>query len=68
MLNVEAAALRADGDFKDRRRERGSSRTINGEPERMQGQGQWLASQWQDDGANDGRPAPDADRYDVGHH
>ena len=49
----KAAARRADGDFKHRWREKGSTRTINGEPECVQGQGQGLAKQWQDDGAND---------------
>ena len=35
---MEAAAQRADGDFKDRRQERGSSRTIDDERDRVQGQ------------------------------
>ena len=61
MLFIEAAALRADGDFKDRRRERGSSRTIKGEHECVQGQGQGLASQCKDAGENDGGPDPDDD-------
>ena len=35
---MEAAAQRADGDFKDRRQEQGSSRTIDDERDRVQGQ------------------------------
>ena len=66
MLFVEAVALRADGDCKDRRQEQGSSRTIDGEHERVQGQG--LASQCQDDGDNDRRPAPNDDRQAEEHH
>ena len=66
MLFVEAVALRADGDCKDRRQERGSSRTIDGEHERVQGQG--LASPCQDDGDDDRRPALNDDRQAEEHH
>ena len=64
MLNVEAVALRADGDSRDRRRERDSSRTINGEPERVQGRGQGRASQHQGGGGDDSQPVTDADCRD----
>ena len=66
MLFVEAVALKADGDCKDRRRERGSSRTIDGEHERVQGQG--LESQCRDDGDDDRRPAIIDDHQADEHH
>ena len=65
---MEAVALRVDSDFKDRRWERGSSRTIYRERECVQGQGQGLASQHQDGGDNDGQPVPESDHHAAGHH
>ena len=47
-----------NGDSRDSRWERGSWRAITGEPNTRKGKG---ASQRQDDGTNDGRPAPGAD-------
>ena len=62
MLDKEAAALRADGDFEDRRQEGATKRTIDGERKCMQGQGQGQVVQRQDGNDNDGQPVPDADR------
>ena len=64
MLYEKAMELRAEGEFKDRRQERGSSMTINREHEHVQRQGQ--AGQPQDGGDNGGRPVPDADQQAAG--
>ena len=61
-LNGETKTLTADGDPGDRRRERGSEWMINGEPKRMQGQGEGWTSHRQDEGDNDdGQPGADDD-------
>ena len=59
-LDGETKTLTADGDPGDRRRERGSEWTINGEPEHVQGQGQGRTSHHQDEGDDDDRQ-PGAD-------
>ena len=59
MLNVEAVALRADGDSRDRWQEQGSSKTnLNA----CKGKGK-RASQCQDGGGDDARPVTDTDRH-----